>query len=152
MLINKRHRIYRAWDKDNNRMIYPADRRNDTSIVFDAAGWFIIDHFSGRPKNILTQFEGELMDFTGRFDKNGNKIFEGDIVRRMADRFDYNKPEEEEHWKEEEISYIEFRNNGFWVKDEDMGYEGENLWDWEQMVVIGNIYENPDILTKSSTT
>ena len=31
------------------------------------------------------------------------------------------------------------------VKGEEFGYEGEGLIDWEDTVVIGNIYENQEI-------
>src|SRR3990167_7911803 len=84
--------------------------------------------------------------FTGEKDVNGTEIWEGDIVKRMADKYDFDKPDGKDHWEEVEISQIEYRGNGFWVKDECFGWEGENLWDWKQMEVIGNIFETPELL------
>lgn len=75
----------------------------------------------------------KLLQCTGLRDKNGTLIFEGDIVKR-------------ENWGSKIISFIEYRDHGFWIKDESFGYEGEDLWDWGNIEVIGNIYENPELL------
>ena len=87
-----------------------------------------------------------IMQFTGLKDKNGKEIYEGDVVQRMADRYDFDKPEGEDYWKEREVSHIVYRKSGFWVESESFGWEGEGLWDWREMEVIGNIYEHKNLL------
>ncbi len=86
-----------------------------------------------------------VSQYTNLKDKNGKEIYEGDIVKRLARKFDFDKTDEETYY-EEEVSFIIYRANGFWVNTEDFGWEGENLWDWEEMEVIGNVLDNPELL------
>ncbi len=81
--------------------------------------------------------------FTGRLSKNGLPIFEGDRVKIIKIKIKLNSDEDSDmDWvKIEYTSIIEYRDHGFWVKDEHFGWEGEELWDWEDMEVIGHIYE-----------
>jgi uncharacterized phage protein (TIGR01671 family) len=70
-----------------------------------------------------------LMQYTGQKDKNEKMIYDGDIV-------EWNEGENKKpvYWDNKECS--------FYVGDEDEGYLLHEL-DCE---IIGNIYENPDIL------
>jgi uncharacterized phage protein (TIGR01671 family) len=116
---------FRAWNFVAKKMYYPENAGN----IF------------------LWQKEGqvqEIMQFTGLQDKNSKDIYEGDIVKY-----------ESRTWKEEagedplysnEVSTIVYSGKGFWVDAESFGWEGENLWDWDDIVIIGNIYENAEIL------
>lgn len=69
-----------------------------------------------------------IEQFTGRHDKNGREIYEGDIL----------KMENQPH----ETGVIEFSGNGYWLKDEFANYiPSESM-----CAVIGNIHENPELL------
>lgn len=75
----------------------------------------------------------EIMQYTGLKDKNGNPIFEGDIIKYDEDK--------------DEIGIIKFIDGSFDVysKDENLLYYPENRVpaEWE---VIGNIYQNPELI------
>lgn len=70
-----------------------------------------------------------IMQYTGLKDKNGKEIYEGDIVRGLHD----------------------FGPGGFVKRDfevsfhETQGYQWQ-YWDLETLEIIGNRYENPELL------
>ncbi len=88
--------------------------------------------------------EIELMQSTGLKDKNGKEIFEGDIVRTTrflgrADEiggfYEYDK----------EFIGIVKQLEGSWVID--TGSDAVCLWtEIEENEIIGNVYENPELL------
>lgn len=76
-----------------------------------------------------------LMQFTGLKDKNGKEIYEGDIVKILGGEY------EQGFYEWDEI-----------VQIKDLIYDGFNLMMTISQIgnqaieVIGNIYENPDLL------
>jgi uncharacterized phage protein (TIGR01671 family) len=83
--------------------------------------------------NSISYFEDiELMQFTGILDKNGKEIYEGDIVL-FSD------------WKPKVIAFKDKSFAGFTLKNTDLFL---TTYDSERMEVIGNIYENPDLLNE----
>lgn len=69
----------------------------------------------------------EYMQFTGLYDKNGNEIFEGDIIDYGCNRY----------------MPVEFINGCFCICKNTAMPTLMSLYP-----VIGNIYENPELLTK----
>jgi uncharacterized phage protein (TIGR01671 family) len=73
-----------------------------------------------------------LLQYTGLKDKNGKEIYEGDILRCS--------------FMEREIGVIQWHGNGFWIKwpNGDLSLPIEM-----NREVIGNIYENPELLEEA---
>jgi uncharacterized phage protein (TIGR01671 family) len=119
---------FRAWDKDEQKMLNPPvefltllrqiSYRNDNSVGGDA----------------VRRHTLEWMQFTGLKDKNGVEIYEGDVMTG-------NKIYHSE-WVTQSV--VEFQSGYFGVTD----MAGGDCWalcDFEGSV-IGNIYENPELV------
>lgn len=99
--------------------------------------------------------EVELMQFTGLLDKNGKEIYEGDIVKKQQGEY---------LWIYEVGTKENFGNNLYLLKryqnfdvDEekeayvfrDKYFLGKESWDMligSDREIIGNIYENPELI------
>lgn len=121
---------FRAWDYDTNTMIYP-DSKLETIFCFDRVGLSV---YQGNGSE-LSSFE--LMQHTGLKDKNGVEIYEGDILYKNG------------YW----AIRIEYDNGSFMVRDLDKVRYNNKCLNWyissfdiNSWEVIGNIYENPDLL------
>ena len=86
----------------------------------------------------------ELMQSTGLFDKNGNEIFEDDIVKTTIF---FGRADESGGFYEyeKELIGIVKQLEGAWVIDTEKG--AVYLWsDINENEVLGNIWENPKLL------
>lgn len=76
-----------------------------------------------------------LMQSTGLIDRNGVEIFEGDIVKIIGDVLD------------DDMSVIRFTEGGFYLDYKNLDTEFELLYSIDLPIeIIGNIYENPELL------
>jgi uncharacterized phage protein (TIGR01671 family) len=91
----------------------------------------------------------EPMLYTGMKDKNGVEICEGDIVSFSSDEncFLSNICDERGIEKKRTIRSEVFFANGCFSFDYQCGFEGIEVW-WDKIEVIGNIYENHELLTE----
>lgn len=76
-----------------------------------------------------------LGQYTGLKDKNGKKIYEEDIIKALF----YGK---------EVIGKIEFLNGAFTLTNS--AVSDNQVFIFEELEVIGNIYDNPEVLKKRS--
>jgi len=82
----------------------------------------------------------KLMQYTGLKDKNGKGIWEGDIVKRLITRLDIMGNHE---WKAR--GQVSFNDGGFCMDFSEECSGTEHLYGSDNEV-IGNIYENPELL------
>ena len=163
---------FRAWDKSSKKMGMVQIRQ---MLIPDGNNEYgnqelSVSHlkFGTNPSHWL--IAPILMQYTGLKDKNGKEIYEGDIIRAVCEWF--NTKDKATTWKSmlEEARLFEIRFVGFQWKfvSIDHGetqefsdyHEGfswgngfENYWNggkdktrYSNFEVIGNIYENPDLL------
>ena len=117
---------FRAWTdnlKDGGAMYYGYEGVYN-QILFTPAGYGLLNPTL------------DVMQFTGLHDKNGKASYEGDLVKRFN-----SENASEIVWNEQDGS--------FWLKGSDgllwIHLPVDIPFNWE---VIGNIYENPELLKK----
>ncbi|MGN1107667.1 MAG: YopX family protein [Huintestinicola sp.] len=124
--------LFRGKRTDNGKWIY-----GDLRYISDWKGGYnphIVDNTNGRNNSVtgLEIIPETVGQYTGLTDKNGMKIFEGDILTI------------ENEGVYAAIKYNE-SNAAFYVEDEDHeDYLGE-AWETD-VVIIGNIHDDPDMV------
>ena len=118
---------FRAWDKEENKMI------SGDNFAFEEYAP-LNDLFHNNSKKI------DFMQYTGIKDYDGKEIYEGDIVEKeiMESLFDDSKL----------IGVVEMIE-GCWCIENTKKRVAKGLWSETDINrVIGNIYENPELLEK----
>ncbi|KMT22989.1 YopX family protein [Clostridium cylindrosporum] len=123
---------FRAWDKEEQEMIDHDDlqqKDGDCWCVYN-----IITHAVNEDDDLV------FMQYTGRKDKNGKEIYEGDIVEGgfmnpLTNKFISKK------------YLIVYNSNGGYYKGELIGSTpyGDTWLQFIEGEVIGNIYEHPSL-------
>ena len=131
---------FRAWDKELQTML-------DVSLIDFKKGVLVGEHWEFGETNFMNFDEIVLMQSTGLKDKNGKEIFEGDIVKRDGIK----RPEVVRFGEWIDVDSLGYKEQyiGFYFESEHEGQE------WLHSVepqfnhlykIIGNIYENPELL------
>lgn len=138
----KREIKFIAWDKIESKMVNldPMDIEYDDD--YGCTMGFICEGSDLRDESKIEDFE--LMQYTGVKDAKGVEIYEGDVVKAKA---------KNEYKEDDTISDIIFDPDGGWcirsISGDFVHHHGLSvLWGgWLEVEVIGNIYENSDLLT-----
>lgn len=136
-----RENKFRAWNIEKKIMCY--DNEDESAELWDGAYGSevgMINEYLNLPEHLKTY---EYMQYIGVKDKNEKEIYEGDIVRQYADctelgnslYFFYVM-----EWSEEYCGFI---------GREIYSDETYLMPDLEDIEVIGNVYENADLLKEA---
>lgn len=130
---------FRAWEADtkfmNDQVRVTSNRFGDGEVLVEATdgfGWIEV-----KPEY--------LMQSTGLRDKNGVEIFEGDIVKVTDEDEEYSYISVVKNYAEEGYPAFDIEYPSDWE------YESNALstimsGGYETIEIIGNIYENPELL------
>lgn len=151
---------FRMWDKEteamylqeqfaiagNGLIVFAFD---DTRLEKNTNGFSGYEHV--RRKN---SEKVELMQFTGLFDRNGKEVYEGDVVKILyTDWISCSGCHEspKEHMNAiAKVKVVIWSVNGFYVSREVGGYAESMIpGRYGFIEVIGNIYQNPELLTSN---
>jgi uncharacterized phage protein (TIGR01671 family) len=125
---------FRAWDREG--IYYNQYNENSSRMIYGIT--------LNNPK-IHTRFDlFDLMQYTELKDKNGKEIYEKDIVKGNFDVEYMINDDEIKLVNEELIGEVSFQMGCFGIV-----FEGDNflpLWSGSSLEVLGNVYENPELL------
>jgi len=129
---------YRAWDTIKKKMWSAEEMgRDQLTLMPNGEGFINVSSTSTRLSSFLKHLTP--LRFVGLKDKNEVEIYEGDIVKYSA----FNEQKELQNyinpifWEQNFASFSVGNEHSFWA-----------LSTCEDVEVIGNIYENPELLKK----
>jgi uncharacterized phage protein (TIGR01671 family) len=143
---------FRAWNKENKKMILPYENVGEDELMISFSGRLITiennnacgaDDCCGPNENYVSESDHkcyEIMQNTGLKDKNGKEIYEGDLLSY------------ERNWSSSvsEIVFhkVEWSEEGGWLPFIEVWSDELASYDiLKDCKVIGNIYENEDIIS-----
>jgi uncharacterized phage protein (TIGR01671 family) len=116
---------YRVWDLVEEKMMYENDIDN-YCVNTGEDGYF----------HVLKVGRFVPQQYTGLKDRNGKKIYEGDIIQ-----FSKNSNSIWKAYFNTELGFWGVENVG-----KDYGVSLSELYQWGHWEVIGNIYNNPELI------
>ena len=119
---------FRAWVKDRKEIV----NVEEIDFMNKVINYIDNDYENNRQEIIGSCFEDiELMQYTGLKDKNNKEIYEGDIFHTGSKKILY------------VVEWIDCGLKGRQIKNK--SWIGLDYWK-DDIEVIGNIYENPELM------
>lgn len=122
--------LFRGKRTDNGEWVYGVPTKDGRGEMVMVENIFECEEYNCRGANCLYVDENTVGQYTGLKDKNGTKIFEGDIVLLKG----YDEPYQ-----------VVFDESCFQAYSDSVRYAMDNFYDHD-IEVIGNIYDNPELL------
>lgn len=142
---------FRAWDEKYKTMRYGGDFLNQSKLRFA----FYHPEEQGLEISDSIRNLDQVMQYTGLKDKNGKEIYEGDIVLSLYEKWVGKLSDRHSEYKVRRKNIIEWCEPGakFWVKAKIIGEWESGVYDMTSLridtcEVVGNVYENPELLKK----
>lgn len=122
--------LFRGKRIDNGEWVYGVPTKDSHGEMVMVESIFECDEYNCRGANCLYVDENTVGQYTGLTDKNGTKIFEGDIVKIKG-----------------KIRYIFYGISSFrHTNYGEYAAELQNVFTMKYCEVIGNIYDDPELL------
>lgn len=139
--ISNREIEFRAWDK-KNKIMYTAPYPYEIAVGVEFCG------FQGEQTHgeFISRHDNELipMQYTGIKDCNGQKIFEGDIIKFIHSDNDDVTTNRLVVWNDDNTSFC-LSLDGY------LNHFGlPSTWN-HRYEIVGNVFKNPEILQKNET-
>ena len=143
---------FRAWDNGMEMMVYQGD--DEIYICFDGEKWKLLDYYGTHWETDeygMNEIEQpweveniEIMQYTGMKDVKGVEIYDGDIVKASSQGI-WGKFQVK--WRQDGspcwFMYPAWKSGVAWSLHGTINDKGEYQ---DSVEVIGNIYENPELL------
>ncbi len=114
-----RERKFKVWDKKNKKWVKPEQLQNPNVMSIDLTA----EGFKFKNAGFI------FYKFTGIKDKNGKEICEGDIILIRTGCF---------IWKNKGKCEVKFLDGRFMAGN-------ENLSNWTDVEILGNMVDNPEL-------
>lgn len=148
--------LFRGKRKDNSEWVegYYAKQSNHACFAHELKYQHFIfkDVFLDFNLGGLQEFEvipSTVGQYTGLTDKNGKKIFEGDIISVPFEEDRYPYEENVIHYENAEV-YFDTERYSWYVRYSDD--DSSSLWEYDDcdIIVIGNVHDNSELINGQS--
>lgn len=141
---------FRAWEKEIKYMFTFKEFDNATGGLVEAGNNAIKESGSIIPGGLFIPTKDKnmvIMQYTGRKDKHGKEIYEGDVLK-IPEWLHSNEQEKCICTFDQENQCFPITGFGLYTKDNYSGRYKELVEsdEWDEFEVIGNIYKNPELL------
>lgn len=141
---------FRAWDKETNSMhdvteiSFNEDGSIDGTLKSITGRFYFNERVHVRGFNYEWIDDVILMQYTGLHDKNGKEIYEGDVLE-FEDKSGKASVAYNQNKAQYQLSKLKHKSSNIIIKNAQIDLN-TNCISEDELKVIGNIYENPELL------